>query len=208
MDTYKTILKRRSIRSFKQRKIDIKALRRMVNAARLAPSTANLQVLEFFVVISKPLCAELFKHLKWAGYIAPTATPEPGHEPVAYIIILINTQKVSRPMIKRDKRAIRFSFAPDLRDVGAAAENIMLFAQSKGIASCWLGAVNKIGIKKDLGLPKKLEVDSVIALGYPDMQSRVIKCTDSVKYFLNSKGAFRVPKRAVKEIMHINHLTR
>ena len=207
MDTYRAILKRRSIRSFKQRKIGLKTLRRMVNAARLAPSTANLQVLEFFVITSRQLCSEMFKHIKWAGYIAPKGTPGPGHEPVSYIVILINMQKVSRPMIKRDKRAIRFSFAPDLRDVGAAAENIVLFAQSKGIASCWLGAVNKIGIKKVLGLPKKLDVDSVIALGYPDMQSKVIKCTDSVKYFLNRKGAFCVPKRAVKEIMHINHLT-
>ena len=180
MDTYKAILKRRSIRSFKQRRIDTKMLRRMVNAARLAPSAANMQVLEFFVVTSKPMRAELFRHLKWAGYITPKGTPGPGCEPVAYIVILINTKKVSQSLVKRDEQAIRYSFNPDLRDIGAAAENIMLLAQSKAIASCWLGAINKVEIKKDLCLPKNLEPDSVIALGYPDMQSKIVKCADSV----------------------------
>ncbi len=207
MDTYKAILKRRSIRSFKQRKVDLKMLRRMVNAARLAPSAANLQMLEFLVVTSKPLCAKLFNHLKWAGYITPKGTPEPGCEPTAYIVILINAKKVSQSLVKRDEQAIRYSFNPDSRDIGAAAENIMLFAQSKAIASCWLGAINKVEIKKDLCLPKNLEPDSVIALGYPDMQSRVVKCTDSVKYYLNKKDVLCVPKRPIREIMHINRLT-
>lgn len=207
MDTYKAILKRRSIRSFKQRRIDIKMLRHMVNAARLAPSAANMQVLEFFVVTSEPLRAELFKHLKWAGYIAPKGTPKPGCEPTAYIVILVNTKKVSQSLVKRDEQAIRYSFNPDLRDIGAAAENIMLFAQSKGVASCWLGAINKSGVKNSLSLPRHLEADSIIALGYPDTRSKIARYNGSIKYYLNKKEILNVPKRPIKEIMHINRLT-
>jgi nitroreductase len=207
MDTYRAILKRRSIRSFKQRRIDIKLLRRMVNAARLAPSAANLQPLEFFVITSQSLREEIFRHLKWAGYINPQGNPRPGHEPVAYIIILVNTKKVSSALVKRDEKAIRFSFKPDLRDIGAAAENIMLFAQSKGIASCWLGAINRHPIKKILSLPKDLDIDSVIALGYPDMHSKIIKQKDSIKYYLDKNLNLCVPKRPLKKIMHINRLT-
>ena len=207
MDTYRTILKRRSIRSFKQRKVSIKMLRRMVNAARLAPSAANLQVLEFFVVTSKPLCAKVFKHLKWAGYIAPKGNPKPGCEPTAYVIILINTKKVSRSLVKRDEQAIRYSFNADLRDIGAAAENIILTAESKNIATCWLGAINKQGIKKLLSLPRHVDVDSVIALGYPDSRSRPVKYKGSVMYFMDEKGVLNVPKRPLKKIMHINRLT-
>lgn len=206
MDTYRTILKRRSIRSFKQRKVSIKMLRRMVNAARLAPSAANLQVLEFFVLTSKPLCDKIFKHLKWAGYIAPKADPRPGCRPTAYIIILVNTKKVSQSLVKRDEQAIRYSFNPDLRDVGAAAQNIILTAESKNIASCWLGAINKQGIKKLLSLPRHLDVDSVIALGYPDSRSRPVKCKGSVMYFIDEKGVLNVPKRPLKDIMHINRI--
>jgi nitroreductase len=207
MDTYKAILKRRSIRSFRQKRVSIKDLRRMVNAARLAPSAANIQPLEFFVVTSKGLCPAIFRNLKWAGYIAPKGNPSPGHEPVAYILILIDMKKVARSLVKRDEQSIRFSFKPDLRDVGAAAENIMLFAQSKNIASCWLGAINKYGIKKVLSLPRYIEVDSVIALGYPDMPSKAVKYKGSVKYYLDKKGVLHVPKRPLNEIMHINSLT-
>jgi nitroreductase len=207
MDTYRTILKRRSIRSFKQRRVSLKMLKRMVNAARLAPSAANLQVLEFFVVTSKPLCAKIFKHLRWAGYIAPNGTPKPNCEPTAYIAILVNAKKVSQSLVKRDEQAIRYSFNPDLRDIGAAAENIILTAESKNIASCWLGAINKQGIKKLLSLPRHLDVDSVIALGYPDSRSMPVKCKGSVMYFIDEKGVLNVPKRPLKEITHINRLT-
>ena len=179
----------------------------MVNAARIAPSAANIQPLEFLVVHEKSLCAQMYKHLKWAGYIYPEGNPSPGYEPVAYILILINKKKVSRSVMKRDEAAIRYSFKADLRDIGAAAENIILFAQSKGIGSCWLGAINKHGIKKAFSVPRHLEIDSVVALGYPGMVSRMAKFTGSVKYYLDKNKVLHVPKRPLKEVMHINHLT-
>ncbi|NQT94844.1 MAG: nitroreductase family protein [Candidatus Omnitrophica bacterium] len=206
MELYRAILKRRSIRNFQKRKIDIRELRRMVNCARLAPSAANMQPLEFLVITTQTLCSEIFKHLKWAGYIAPRGSPQAGCEPVAYIIILINKQKVAHSVVKRDEAAIRYSFKPDLRDVGAAAENIMLYAQSKGIASCWLGAINKQGIRKPLSMPKNLEVDSVIALGYPKMRSMVAKFTGPVNYYLDKRGILHVPKRPLRDVIHINRI--
>lgn len=202
MEIYKTILKRRSIRNFQQRRIVSKELRQMVNVARVAPSAANLQPLEYLVVTAKSLCKQVFKHLKWAGYIAPFGNPKPGCEPVAYLVILINKRKVSQPIIKRDEKGLRYSFKAGLRDVGAAAENIMLFAQSIGIASCWLGAINRPKIRKIFSIPKHLEIDSVIALGYPKMVSTVARYKGSIKYWLDKKGVLHVPKRPLREIMH------
>lgn len=202
MEVYRAILKRRSIRSFKQRSIATKELRRMVNAARLAPSAANLQPLEFMVVTAKGLYQQIFKQLKWAGYIAPKGNPKPGCEPTAYIIILVNKKKVSHPIMKRDEKGLRYSFKVELRDVGAAAENIILYAQSKGIASCWLGAINRPAIHKILSIPRHLEVDSAIALGYPKMVSRITRYKGSVKYWLDEKAVLHVPKRSLKEVLH------
>lgn len=202
MEVYRAILKRRSIRNFQQRRIVTRELRRMVNAARVAPSAANLQPLEYLVVTAKSLCEQAFRHLKWAGYIAPFGSPKPGCEPVAYIIILANKKKVSHSIMRRDEKGLRYSFKVELRDVGAAAENIMLFARSKGIASCWLGAINRPKIRKIFSIPKHLEVDSVIALGYPKMVSKTARYKNSVKYWLDKKGVLHVPKRPLKEILH------
>jgi len=178
----------------------------MVNAARLAPSAANMQPLEFFVVTEDLLCGRVFKHLKWAGYIAPEGNPKPGQEPVAYIVVLVNKHKVSHSVIKRDETAIRYSFKADPRDVGAACQSIMLLAQSYNIANCMLGAINKPGIRRTLSVPKHLEIDSVIALGYPKMRSVVTGCNKSIQYYLNKKGVFSVPKRSLDDVIHINKI--
>lgn len=187
MQVYQAILKRRSIRSFKQKNVKTNDLKQMVNAARLAPSAANLQYIEYLIVTKKQLRSELFKQLKWAATIAPKGTPKPGCEPVAYIIILANTKKAKKMWP---------------HDVGAAAENIMLTAQSKAIASCWLGAIDRAEIRKIFSIPGYLKIDTVIALGYPKMRSTLAPFKGSVRYWLDKKGILRVPKRPLKEIMH------
>jgi len=58
VNVYDLILKRRTIRRFKQQQIDEALLKKIANAGRLAPSGANLQPLEF-VVINDPELVEL-----------------------------------------------------------------------------------------------------------------------------------------------------
>lgn len=189
MDIEQVILKRRSIRNFKQKKIPIRQLKKLINAARLAPSAANRQFLEYLVITKSKLCKEVFKQLAWAGYITPKGNPKPGCEPVAYIVVLINTKKAS---------------TYDLRDVGAAAENIMLLAQSFGIGTCWLGSINRPNIRKILSIPKYLKIDTIIALGYSKMKSVIAPYRGSIKYYLDKRGTLHVPKRPPKDILHIN----
>ena len=60
MNVYDAILSRRSIRRFQQKQISIDLLKKFINAARLAPSAANLQPLEFYIVNDKELCSKVF----------------------------------------------------------------------------------------------------------------------------------------------------
>ena len=55
MSVYELILSRRSIRQFRQDSIERETLQKLVDAARLAPSGANRQPLEFIVVDEAPL---------------------------------------------------------------------------------------------------------------------------------------------------------
>ena len=77
MNVYESILSRRSIRRFKQKEISLDILKKIVNSARLAPSAANLQPLEYLVITDKNLCSKIFETIGWAGYIKPKWTPEP-----------------------------------------------------------------------------------------------------------------------------------
>jgi nitroreductase len=180
---------RRTIRQFERRPIERQTLDVLVNAARLAPSAANLQPLEFLVVDDESMCHTVLAHLKWAAYITPHGNPRPGHEPAAYILVLVNT----------DIREKMYEY-----DVGAAQMSMILAAWSEGIASCWIMSVDKAALSHLLGLPQNIKVDSVLALGYPAEQSVVEDHKDSVKYWKDESGLFHVPKRNVDKIIHHN----
>jgi nitroreductase len=189
MKVYDAILSRRSIRRFKQKKIPLALLKKFVNGARLAPSAANLQPLEFFIVTDIEKCSEVFTTLSWAAYITPKWIPGEKERPVAYIINLI-----------KDSKNTWYA-----RDVSFATENIVLAAEEEGIGSCVLCKIDKEKIKEILKIPDEIIVDSVIALGYKAEKPVVERFTDSVKYWRDEKEVLHVPKRNLQDIIHINN---
>ncbi|MFW6121400.1 MAG: nitroreductase family protein [Petrotogales bacterium] len=188
MDVYEAILSRRSIRRFQQKQIDIDVLKKLVNAGRLAPSAANLQPLEYFIVNEKNLCGKIFETLSWAGYIKPKWRPSKEERPTAYIIVLVTD--------------INNKYY--LRDAGFATENIVLAAEEENIGSCVLCKIDRNKIRKILKIPEKLEIDSVVALGYKAEQPVVEDMKDSVKYWRDENMVLHVPKRKLENILHIN----
>lgn len=190
MDVYKAIISRRSIRRFQQKLIKLELLKMFVNAARLAPSAANLQPLEFFIVNEKELCSKVFETLSWAGYITPKWTPGKKERPTAYIIILVkDTNNKWYP-----------------RDAGLASENIVLTAEGKGIGSCILCNIDRDKLQEILKIPKDIFLDSIIALGYKAEKSVIEDFKDSVKYWRDKKEILHVPKRKLENIIHINKI--
>lgn len=189
MSSYELMLSRRSIRQFKPDPISRDILEKLVNSARLAPSGANLQPLEFVVIDDEGLRRKLFACLRWAAYIAPEGNPKPGCEPVAYVVILVNV----------DVRKSGYE-----RDVGAAVENMILAAWEERIGSCWIGNADLNRIQKMLKIPENYKVDCVLALGYPDEDPIIEEMKDSVKYWKDSKGRLHVPKRRLDDVLHFN----
>lgn len=183
------ILSRRTIRQFDRRPVSRQTLEKIVNAARLAPSAANLQPLEFVVVDEDATRRSVFSHLKWAAYIAPAGNPRPGCEPAAYVVVLVNS----------DVRDKMFEY-----DVGAAQMSMILSAWEEGVASCWILSVDKAEVAELLGLPGQYRVDSVLALGYPAEKSITEVYDSSPKYWKDESGVFHVPKRRLETIVHYN----
>jgi nitroreductase len=189
VNVYDLILKRRTIRRFKQQQIDAALLKKIVNAGRLAPSGANLQPLEFVVINNPELVELVFPKVKWAGYIAPAGDPPEGARPVAYILILINTA------IKPKHGEV---------DAAAAIENMILTALDDGIGSCWMGAIDREQLRVMLNIPPKYDIDSVLALGYPDESPVIEDMENSIRYWKDETGVLHVPKRKLEDIIHYN----
>lgn len=187
MNIYELIKSRRTIRKFKQIPIDDSMLKRFIDAARVAPSGANLQPLKYVVVNSQEMTEKIFPLVKWAAYLAPDYTPQETERPTAYIAVFGDTS------IKKS------SFETDM---GAAVENIILTALSEGVGACWMGAIDYKKITALLNPGKNLELLCVIALGYPDETPKEAELKDNnIKYFLDDSNVLNVPKRSIEEIL-------
>lgn len=189
MSLYELILSRRSIRQFRQEPIAREILQKLVDAARLAPSGANRQPLEYVIVDEDHVKKDLYPSLKWAGYIVPRGNPKPGFEPTAYIIVLANTTI----------RTKGYEW-----DAGAAIEHIILTALEEGIGSCWIASVDREHVRKTFQIPENYKIDSIVALGYSAEQPLTEILVDSVEYWKDDKGQLHVPKRTLESVIHFN----
>ncbi|HHV59880.1 MAG TPA: nitroreductase [Clostridiaceae bacterium] len=186
MDVYQAIYKRRTIRKFKQQKIDRKVLEKLIDAARFAPSGNNLQPVKYRIVEEPEEVAKVFEQVKWAGYIAPEGNPKKGEEPVAFIMVLADTN------IRKAGYEL---------DVGAAVQNLLLSAVEEGIGTCWIGSVNRDNVRNILNIPENLVISTAIALGYPAEEPVSEEEQGSIKYYKDSNGVLHVPKRALRDII-------
>lgn len=176
---------RRSIRRFSPRRVKYESLLNMVDCARLAPSAANKQPLKY-AVIDGENAIKMFPHTAWAGYSKGAETPAEDQQPSAYILILVDT---------------RISGQGYELDAGAAGMSIILAALEEGIASCWLGSLNRGRIAKDFAIDDTLIINSAIALGYPADTADTAEFKGDVKYFRGDDGKFYVPKRDLDSVL-------
>ncbi len=186
MGTYDLIRQRRTIRKFQQRRIERALLEKLIDAARMAPSANNMQPLKYVIVDEDERTAQFFKYVKWAGYIAPAGNPGDDEKPVAYIIILLDTQV----------RETGYEL-----DAGAAAENIFITAQEEGIGSCWMGAIDREGIRKLLNIPERYLINTVAALGYPAESPVTEEENGTIRYYKDENGVLHVPKRKLGDVI-------
>lgn len=186
MDVMEAIGKRRSIRRFSPEPLNSYDLYELVQAARLAPQAANVQPIRYAIVHQPQLLEPMFACTKWAGYLEDYAPPE-GLRPKGYIVILLD-----------EKLKNRWSDA----DVGAAVENMLLSATSKGLGACWLGAIDRDRIRTLLSIPENYSIHTLVAVGHPAQEPVwEEKDSDSIRYYLDEEGKLHVPKRRMGEIL-------
>ena len=186
MNVYEASKNRRTVRRFKQSALKKDDIMKIIDCARLAPYAANLQPLKFSVVTDEQIRRQMYPHIKYAGYI-PDWDPEFEETPPVFIALLCDTSL--KPAEKSEC------------DSGAAAMSMCLCAESLGISSCWLGAINRAEIKNILSLDESLEVTYLLGLGYAAQCGEVFDMKDSVKYYFDENGDVHVPKRTLDEII-------
>lgn len=148
---------RRSTRCFSSRPVETEALRRCLEAARLAPSACNAQPWRFIVAAESelvkklaPACAlpgsKLNRFVEGAPVIAAVIEESPN------LTSFLGSLFKNRPL--------------HLIDIGIAAEHFCLQAETEGLGTCMLGWFDERAVRRLLAVPRGKRVAVLIAVGY------------------------------------------
>jgi nitroreductase len=153
MDLMELIRQRRSVRRFQARPVEKAKTQALLEAALRAPSSRSLNPWEFVLVDDPSLLAEL------AG-AKPHGASFLAQAPLGIVVCA----DPARCDVWVEDCAIAVTF-------------VQLTAQSLGLGSCWIQIRNRDHaqggsagehVARVLGLPVRLEVEAMIAVGYPD----------------------------------------
>lgn len=179
---HQLIRSRRSIRRYKPEPLPLEVLKRIVDAARFAPSARNVQSWRFIVVHKPELVKEMNGTVTWL----PGFGPGKGEEPTAFIVAL------------GDKVNCAF-----------AVGNLLLSAHAEGIGTCIIGSVDWSRVKKLLKIPEKEQPFVVVTLGYPLEAAMAEDATGEMglRVWKDKAGKVHVPKKRLGEVMSVDSYT-
>ena len=186
------VIKNRSYRGYDEtRKIAKEELLEFVDLTRYTASSTNTQPLKYYISCDKTEVDEIQKLTHWAAALPQIDLPYPGTMPTAFIIICQDT-------------SINNSSTMFLRDIGVAAQTMLLAATEKGLGGCMIGNFNKNELKALLHFSENIEPNLIIAFGKP---AEKIILTDvgadgNTRYYRDESGTVHyVPKRSLKDIL-------
>jgi nitroreductase len=181
MDTLEAIKTRRSVRKFSDRPVEPEKLRTVLDAARLAPSWANMQCSRF-VVVEDPAVKEKISGLSYVeAFFAPRGyKTNPAQKALAEAPLVIVA--CADPGQSGDLREQRYY----LTDVGIATENLMLAAHAVGLGSVFVGVFDEEELADLLHIPPNIRIVGLFPLGYPQEEVKTApsrKPLDEIVYY-------------------------
>ena len=153
MEVTEAILKRKSIRKYRNEPIPEDKLQKVLEAARLAPSASNQQQWKFVVVRD----AEKRKQLS----IAANGQAHVASAPAVIAGVATLTD-----------RMMMCGISTYPVDLAIAIDHMTLAAVSEGLGSCWIGAFSQEQAKKVIGVPDKYMIVGLLTLGVPVEEGR------------------------------------
>ncbi len=152
---FEVIQKRRSIRRYKPYDIPDSDLEKILNAARLAPSTNNSQSWRF-IVVKDPEVKALLGQPSQQSFIANANA----------IIVVLGLQQTSCCPGNQARWHVQNPMI--------AAEHIVLAATALGYGSCWIATYESRPpefiqqVKTKLDIPENADIVVLVALGFAD----------------------------------------
>jgi nitroreductase len=151
MEVHEAIRSWKPCRAFQLRPIQEEVLKKVLNAARFAPSAGDQQPWRF-VVIRDEEDKKRVANVVTKGHFLTMA-------PV--VLVALGVEEAASAVLGG------YMLAYSL-DVAAAIENLVLAAHAEGLGSCWCTEFKEDRLREILKIPEGVRVIGVVPLGYPD----------------------------------------
>lgn len=172
---------RRSNRSFSDKQVPMEFLDKILEAANLAPTASNGQLLQYTLVTNPDALAEVSSNTikvidGIVGYLKSNAESKPElMNRLPAMLRLSNSYKNGCDLILRGAKALIFIHAPEYRwgeaDANLAYQNASVMAQSLGVAHFYTGFVCAFSaqdqqqiIRKSLGINGNIYAGMALAM--------------------------------------------
>jgi len=176
MDVYEAMRTRTSVRSYRSDPVADDTLKRVLDAARIAPSGKNGQPWTYVVIRDAEIRAKLVAACKGQGFVAeaPVVIAACGREDLAY-----------------KKMGGYWNSLPV--DIGIAFAHLMLAASAEGLGTCWIGAFIEEEVRAILEVPPEVKIVALTPLGYPkgDRATRPRKPLEEIVMYERWNGTGR-----------------
>jgi len=161
MDAIEMIKERRSVRKFKDEKVDRETMKEIISICRWAPSWGNFQVARYTLVDDDALIKQLATDgVKGFVYNINTLKSAKG------VAVLSFVKGKSGKL--GDDYATSKAHVWEVFDAGIACQTFCLAAHAKGVGTCIMGAIDDESISKVVRLPEEETVAALIVYGYGD----------------------------------------
>ncbi len=144
------IVNRRAFRGFSGEKVSQDMIKRIMEAARIAPSCANKQPARFLVLTDEESLSKGYKALSDGNYWAKHS---------AFLVFSVTKNSLDCQL-------------PDGRnfaqfDTGLAVENMLLQAVKEGLIDHPMAGFTPSIVRENFGIPEEYDIIAAIAFGYP-----------------------------------------
>ncbi len=177
------IQSRRSIRRYADRPVPPDVLRRLLDAARWAPSAHNRQPWRFVVVTDATRRDNLARAMGERFRTDLHADGLPGDQidrqvtrsyqrisgaPALVVLCMSLADMDNYP----DARRRQAEWLMAVQSTALAAQNLLLMAHVEGLGACWMCAPLFVPdvVRKELALPEDWEAQALLTVGYPAEQ--------------------------------------
>ena len=164
MDAITMIKERRSVRKFKDEKVDRETMKEIVSISRWAPSWANFQVARYTLVDDEATIKRLATEgVQGFVYNVNTLKEAKG-------VAILSFVKGKSGKLEGDEYATLKAYDGEVFDAGLACQTFCLAAHAKGVGTVIMGVINDESISEIVSLPEEETVAALIVYGYPDEQ--------------------------------------